>query len=892
MTANLLNLNVDTLFEQHSVSEIDAVQKRIQSLVENKREELRTHVGERYRDLLQAADTIAAMQTSAGTLIEQVQRVQANCRSLNEQQLLGFQSTAGQDAGSGSVSEGALQQRSAKRKLQTYYGTLAQIKLLTALPELIWTHLDNERFYAAAELFVFSRHISTGLQLDGQSALMQKLPVARKQWEILRPFHVTIKQAVLAALEREQLDPDLAVDCLQSLLLLDKSDLGAVLLTFLGLRSSAFLNCLESRSSEPRRVKERILASLGVLNSTVELLDKCLLDNGLLFTRLAECAASTCPPSINRMESSERQLAHLLPDIIAGFRPQFEVAQLPPEKLGASLQQWLDKMNALAATHLQQVFALVSSMQTIQDIKAAARMNGRPDFGRLEQQLQLKHCQLDFYARKYVPLINARVREIIRSSWAAAMKQAYEQVLALIEDGQSQPAHQIWREQSDDLPLSLAAALSEQPKRLANRTKGYDLATMELSRQFDGQLADIIQELTVMLQEQTTRAEDKLALIKFLRETAKEQLTDYLTSLKGLQLRERPALLLALRNSLALVELCPNLKLCFCQPASWRQWTGNLTGSGIEHWQRICGLIEEEMLSFWLLIVDDVLAGHSCEEKLPKALNHEVVLSDFALWQTLTLEQRDEEQEQSVQSTIRIPSQPRLSLQTYLHQLIQALNQAVPQTLPTKVLHAFNQRLLGQLLSHYERLAAAECTKASQNIALQLYFDLKFLERVFAITREERALYEQIHMQQNLLRDCIDPFDFELFAEHIATHVARASARLQGEFGVLTPATTALSQGAVAASSLAHESDPNVLCLSSSGSTSLWFPLLPIVMPQATGGSAIMEEKSLSSEPVEKVTATTTPTRKSGGSGARKGDAAKSKSGAASFFGMSQEWFR
>jgi len=52
---------------------------------------------------------------------------------------------------------------------------------------------------------------------------------------------------------------------------------------------------------------------------------------------------------------------------------------------------------------------------------------------------------------------------------------------------------------------------------------------------------------------------------------------------------------------------------------------------GIENWQRICGLIEEEMLSFWLLIVDDVLAGHNCDEKLPKVINHEVVLSDFAV---------------------------------------------------------------------------------------------------------------------------------------------------------------------------------------------------------------------------------------------------------------------
>ncbi|EDW34461.1 GL21569 [Drosophila persimilis] len=889
MTANLLNLNVDTLFEQHSVSEIDVVHKKIQTVVENKREELRTHVGERYRDLLKAADTIAAMQTSAATLIEQVHCVQANCRILNEQQLLGFKTTA-------PATDAALQQRNASKKLQSYYGTMVQIKLLTSLPELIWTHIDNEQFFAATELFIFSRHISTGLQLDGNSALMQKLPVARKQWEILRPFHLTIKHAVLAVLEREELCPEIAVDCMQSLLLLDKCDLSSVLQTFLNLRASAFLNCLQSHLTEPRRVKERILASLGILNSTIELLDKCLLENGLLFTRLAECSASTCPPSISRMESSERQLAHLLPEIIAGFKPQFDVPKLSPKHLGMSLQQWLDKMNALAATQLQQIFALVSNMQTIQDIKSSARSTGRPSFLHLEQQLHLEHSELDFYATKYVPLINARVREIIRSSWAHAMKQTYEKVLSLIEAGVSTPPHQIWKEQNDDLPLSLAAALSDQPKRLANRTKGYDSSTIDLCKQFDSQLADIVQELNVLLQEQTTRTEDKMSLIKFLRETAQEQVAEYLSKLKSLQLRERPALLQALRNSLALVELCPNLKLCFCQPPSWRQW--NQSGAGIDHWQRICGLIEDEMLSLWLLIVEDVLTAHSCEKQLTKIISHEAVLRDFALWQTLTLEQRDEEQEQSVQSTIRIPSQPRLSLQTYLHQLIQALNLAVPQTLPSKVLHAFNQKLLGQLLGHYEGLAAAECTKTSQNIALQLYFDLKFLERVFAVSREERPLYDQIHSQQNNLRDCIDPFDFELFAEHISTHVARSTSRLQGELGVLTPYTPAPGQGTTASSALAHEADPNVLCLSTSGSTSLWFPLLPIVMPQAAGGLVGSECKQ---KPVETdktaiattATTTTTPTRKSGGSATtRKGDNSKSKSGAASFFGMSQEWFR
>ncbi|XP_017855567.1 PREDICTED: conserved oligomeric Golgi complex subunit 1 [Drosophila arizonae] len=884
MSTDLLQLDVDTLFEQHSVSEIDAVQKKIQTVVENKREELRTMVGERYRDLLKAADTIAAMQASAGTLIEQVHCIQGNCRSLNEQQLLGFKTTPAE-------TEVLLHKRAVSKQLSNYYSTMVQIKLLSSLPELIWTHLDQEEFYAATELFIFSRHISTGLQLDAKNTLMQRLPVAQKQWEILRPFHITIKQAVLGVLEREQLSAEMAVDCMLSLLLLDKCDLGQVLQTFLQLRSTAYFNCLQSQNSEgekdkPRRVKERILASLHILNGTIELLDTCLLANGLFFKRLAECVAPTAAPSINRMDSSDRELAHLLPDIIAGYKPQFETPKLLPAQLCDALQQWMSKIDSLADKHLQPIFGLVSSMQTIQDIKLAAGSTAKRDYAQLEQQLELPQAQLDFYKLKYMPLINARIREIIRSSWVEAMQQAYDEVVKLVENSSPPAPLQIWREQSDDLPLSLAAALSDQPKRLANRTKGYEAPTITLCAQFDAQLAAIVQELNVLLQEQTARGEDKLALINFLRETAEQQMTSYLTQLRALRLKQRQALLQALRNTLALVELCPHLKLCFCQPSSWRQWVGNQTAAGAEHWQRLCALIEEELMQLWQLVVDDILATHSCADKLPQTITHDVVLRDFALWQTQTLEQRDEEHDQSVQSTIRIPCQPRLSLQTYLHQLIEVLNTAVPQTLPSKVLQAFNQKLLGQLLTHYEHLSAAESTKSSQNIALQLYFDLKFLERVFGVNREERSLYEQFHVLQRSLRDCIDPFDFELFAEHITTHVSRATARLHGELGVLTPPQD--NTPTANASSISHEADPNVLCLSSSGSTSLWFPLLPIVMPQAASTTTLPVERKPPATEVDK--AATTPTRKPG---ARRTDASsKSKSSAASFFGMSQEWFR
>lgn len=43
-TANLINLDVDEIFEQHNINEIEVINRKIQAEIENKREELRTMV--------------------------------------------------------------------------------------------------------------------------------------------------------------------------------------------------------------------------------------------------------------------------------------------------------------------------------------------------------------------------------------------------------------------------------------------------------------------------------------------------------------------------------------------------------------------------------------------------------------------------------------------------------------------------------------------------------------------------------------------------------------------------------------------------------------------------------------------------------------------------------
>uniref|UniRef100_A0A1I8N4E9 Conserved oligomeric Golgi complex subunit 1 n=1 Tax=Musca domestica TaxID=7370 RepID=A0A1I8N4E9_MUSDO len=889
-TLNLLNLNVDTLFEQHSVGEIDAIHKKIQEVVENKREELRTMVGERYRDLLKAADTITSMQDSTKALIEQVDSISVNCKNLNEQQLLGFKTE--------SDSAGELKTRNANKQLNNYFSTMVQIKLLTALPEMIWSQIDREHYYAATELFIFSRHISTGLQLDSGNQIMQKLPVAKKQWEILKPFHMTIKQQIMVALERENLAPELTADCLLALLQLDRCSLESALKVFLNLRSSAFLNCL---TAEGGRVKERILVSLRVLNESVDMVSKCFMENGLLFKKLNEHSDPSAPPTIARMDSDDVQFAYLLPDIITNFKPKFETITLKNEAVAQAVETFLADTQRIADKQLKGLFDFVLNMNTIQEIKTEANaLRKQLNLSALAKQYNLTHS-LDFYELRYVPLINQRIRNIINDSWTKTVNTTFTTLENTIkqEGLLNKTNYSLWQEFSSDLPNSLDQALSDdkKTKKLLMKSKGYDENILQMATQFDGDLSSIMQEMNVLLEEPTTKKEDKQELVDFLRDTAQRQITEFITKTKELRLNsaQREALLFVIRCCCSLIELCPHLKKCFCHSSSWRQQLGGggttstISGASQDYWQRICGLIEDEVFQLWLCLVRGILEEYHCDRYLMDVNSNIVILEDFAHWEIITLEQKDE-QDMPTQTSFRVPTQPRISLQSYFHTLITALKKIVPETLPNKVLLTLKKMLLEQLLQHYKNLIEKSnnsTTPMGQNIALQLYFDLKFLQNSFDLNREQKNQFSSI---QDAYRDVIDPFDFELLSTQLMANVKRAVTRYNCILGVLTTTTTTNASNISSTSAVVPEKDPNVLSLCSSGATTLWFPLLPVVTNTHVTTAVENKKAALMSSESEK----TTPTRKATttSSATRKSDT-KSKSGAASFFGaMSQEWFR
>lgn len=285
---------------------------------------------ERYRDLLKAADTIGDMKTTGLAVTGHIDDIIATCRSLNDQQLIGFKTSFATPPPHHNSSNVPKQQQrqhltAVDRGVQNFYGIAVQIKLLTQLPELIWSCIDTENFFVATQLFIFSRHISTGLQLDVNRPIMRSFPVAKQLWSMLSPFFFTIKQSCAAVLEREELDGATAAQCLASILILENGSMDKLLGLLIQQRGKAFKQALADDATEKHeRVQGKILKSLRVLIDTLDLIFQCFIDggggNGLVMKELVTLTSENSQPTVSLIETEDAMIIKALPDIISKFK--------------------------------------------------------------------------------------------------------------------------------------------------------------------------------------------------------------------------------------------------------------------------------------------------------------------------------------------------------------------------------------------------------------------------------------------------------------------------------------------------------------------------------------------------------------------------------------------
>lgn len=136
---------VDSLFRTHSIDEIKDAERNLRGEIEKKKEDLRVMVGERYRDLINAADTINQMKCLSEEVHFGVDKIQTCCREFKKRAIT-RKRTASEDIKLGNEEI-------------NFYTLATQMELLVATPEKIWDALDKQLFLLATQLYLLGHHI-------------------------------------------------------------------------------------------------------------------------------------------------------------------------------------------------------------------------------------------------------------------------------------------------------------------------------------------------------------------------------------------------------------------------------------------------------------------------------------------------------------------------------------------------------------------------------------------------------------------------------------------------------------------------------------------------------------------------------------------------------------
>lgn len=142
--------DADTLFLKYTIPQLRALQLKLVSDIDRKKQDLRIMVGERYRDVILAGDSITSMKKLGESTTESFKNLILLCK---------VESVKGQ--------------RMPDQESNSVYPVAAQIKLLVDTPEQIWKGLESHEYLKAARLYLVARLIYKNLQTSKQGLEVQ-----------------------------------------------------------------------------------------------------------------------------------------------------------------------------------------------------------------------------------------------------------------------------------------------------------------------------------------------------------------------------------------------------------------------------------------------------------------------------------------------------------------------------------------------------------------------------------------------------------------------------------------------------------------------------------------------------------------------------------------------
>ncbi|EDV26813.1 uncharacterized protein TRIADDRAFT_54105 [Trichoplax adhaerens] len=783
--------DTDRLFRDNSIDQIRNREKSIRGDIERKKEELRQMVGERYRDLIDAADTIAAMQVSSSEVVKKLDDMKHYCYEIDALQAnYNATNNSGDTVGvNGNVRIG--------KDSSTFYSIATQMKLLVDIPEKIWSTSDKKKFLDAALLYLLARQIVDNLQKSMTSSpvknLLASFPILPRQWSTISHYVVSILQDIRERLKIVDLPEQDIGECLCAILLLDDQCKfpRQAFKDFLIVRNTLLETLLYS-DEHTDSIKLQIRDVVSVIRLTICQIYK------IFYVAETEDASKLRPRIFSSM------------------------SLISVEDIRESCQEWVTMITRAVVDGVSRLLAYVSSIKSLMAIRDAIwnlltdELQGNDNYPDWDSIcIEVLGRKLSIWDEFLKGLFFERAKTITQSMFDNAFNVAEEMItegLLDLDGDQSMVCDHdmstyIWQESSYDMPSANAWASSFETESVREETGGLTLKSRaftpsvhRLCRKFDSKLRKILEDCKYYVQ-------DAVSIRPTPLRTTSESLAYGITHSAALPLKDSKV---GAFDKYAGSDEMKQFMKTTCE-----ECIKNIADEINTKLDELQSSMNDETVSNVkrALLIDSVLwlgrIARAILEQCPKAKklmtidkdqeNTAVKTKSLNKWSS-TASKRSKSISLEVENEQRYH---QLLTKTY-HRAHKSILQNLVHRLSSGIYGIYEDHLTNEKIESERDLnvssvleegvesfqTATPETKITQTCAIQFLYDIQFINNILNCQTDDittsKESYKRAQDLVERIEGYIDPFDLDVFTPYIKSNLNRYTQRCMALLGCLT----------------------------------------------------------------------------------------------------------
>ncbi|XP_041368193.1 conserved oligomeric Golgi complex subunit 1-like [Gigantopelta aegis] len=781
-------MDMNALFENLTISEIREKEKRNRLDIERKKEDLRVMVGERYRDLIEAADTIKDMKDSAENVTKSIGHMEELCNQIS-QNCKG----KGMSCRSATKSDKPV----TKKPDSDFYGIATQIKLLLDMPEKMWSSVDKRDYLSATQLYLLARHINTSLTLDSQRLvnILSWFPVLSRQWAAISHFKTTILQGCRDLLQDTSgmhSDQEIA-EFLCSILLLEDSTPRQVFNEFLLARTKALQAVLHP--NQQGNIKDQVCTVVRLLSATIHQIH-AVFYNCEKNTQQNTGTCNLLADTLNKVTSKSKEgslldlhgtiSAKCLPKSVRDFHPVLRGvgSTITSQHLQDNCQHWISTCAQDVKSGVGMLLSFVNSVKRLADIRDTVwellaqdadlerwdmicdrvltnRLHIWPDFLQVlftDRVMALIQYQLDTTA------------EFTKRNISTVMMKLTSEVKDSTMRYEIDVSEYVWTETPGDIPqnsvwIPTAAKTLADGGGLMLKARAYTPVVQSLCRTIDDRLKTLLEDNEGYIQPPEkgdnpdmtnpfNRFGDAATILAFVQTSCgkciqevlnhlNEQLKLWQKSLTAIpdpitNIITKNKILLVARLCYAIPELVPRLQQCILGPTEWKKQeamskkTRNPSKSvACQEWIAIKTKLDHfKHQAFRVWVNQSAMEMIKDFSQCVQADKCQGVLASCTRWDEVEIKEEGDEGK-THSSKICVPMQASWYVQVMICGMCQDLNRVGGQALPRSVIHELVQQVTDGVLSVYQQLVKDAKTKKKSRRGGLLLTQHQALQHIF-----------------------------------------------------------------------------------------------------------------------------------------------------------------